>query len=78
MNERQENQAGRIVQGVASGELTRNEAGELREEHRDIKQLERDYKSDGTLTGEERKDLHQQLNQAVEEIREEKHDAQQR
>jgi hypothetical protein len=78
VNARQENQAGRIVQGVASGELTRKEAGELVEEHRDIKQLERDYKSDGTLTGDERRDLHQQLDQAGDEIREEKHDAQQR
>jgi hypothetical protein len=78
VNSRQENQSGRILQGVASGELTRNEATELREEHRDIKQLERDYKSDGMLTGEERQDLHQQLDQAGEEIREEKHDAQQR
>ena len=78
VNARQENQTDRIVQGVASGELTRKEATELAEERRDIKQLERDYKSDGTLTEQERKDLHQQLDQAGEEIREEKHDAQER
>lgn len=78
VNARQQNQTDRIEQGLASGELTRKEAAELVEERRDIKQLERDYQSDGTLTGQERKDLHQQLNQAGEEIREEKHDAQQR
>lgn len=78
VNARQQNQTDRIVQGVASGELTRKEATELVEERRDIKQLERDYKSDGTLTEQERRDLHQQLDQAGEEIREEKHDAQQR
>ena len=78
VNARQENQTDRIVQGVASGELTHKEATELVEERRDIKQLERDYKSDGTLTQQERTDLHQQLDQAGEEIREEKHDAQQR
>jgi hypothetical protein len=78
VNARQDNQTDRIVQGVASGELTRKEATELTQERRDIKQLERDYKSDGTLTQEERTDLHQQLDQASEEIREEKHDEQQR
>lgn len=78
VNARQDNQTDRIVQGVASGQLTRKEATELVEERRDIKQLERDYKSDGTLTEQERRDLHQQLDQAGEEIREEKHDAQQR
>lgn len=78
VNARQQNQKDRIMQGVASGELTRKEATELTQERRDIKQLEQSYKSDGALTTEERKDLHQQLNQAGDEIREEKHDQQQR
>lgn len=78
VNARQENQKDRIVHGVASGELTKKEAKELVEERRDIKQLEQGYKSDGVLTTKERKDLHQQLDQAGEEIREEKHDQQQR
>ena len=74
VNQRQANQTGRIVQGVKSGELTRNEAKELRTERRDIRQLEQSYKSDGTLTKDERQDLHQQLNQQSKEIHEEKHD----
>ena len=74
VNERQANQTARIVQGVKSGELTHNEAQELRTERRDIRDLEHDYKSDGTLTGAERQDLHQQLNQQSQEIYEEKHD----
>lgn len=78
VNVRQEHQKERIVQGVASGELTRKEATELTQERRDIKQLEKTYKSDGALTTKERHDLHQQLNQAGDEIREEKHDQQQR
>jgi hypothetical protein len=78
VNARQEQQKDRIVQGVASGELTRQEATELAQERRDIKQLEQTYKADGALTTKERKDLHQQLNQAGDEIREEKHDQQQR
>jgi Skp family chaperone for outer membrane proteins len=74
VNERQANQTGRIVQGVKSGELTHDEAQELRTERSDIHDLEHTYKSDGTLTGEERQDLHQQLNQQSQEIYEEKHD----
>jgi Skp family chaperone for outer membrane proteins len=74
VNQRQSHQTGRIVQGVASGELTQPEAHELRAERRDIRQLEQDYKSDGALTRDERQDLHQQLNQQSREIYEEKHD----
>jgi hypothetical protein len=78
VNARQERQTDRMVQGVASGELTRQEATELTQERRDIRQLESSYKADGVLTEAERKDLHQQLDRAGEEIREEKHDGQQR
>lgn len=74
VNQRQETQTGRIVQGVKSGELTRDEAQDLRTERRDIRDLEHTYKSDGTLTHDERQDLHQQLNQQSQEIYEEKHD----
>lgn len=74
VNARQANQTGRIVQGVQSGELTRDEAQELRTERRDIRELEQGYKSDGALTQDERQDLHQQLNQQSHEIYEEKHD----
>jgi hypothetical protein len=78
VNQRQANQAGRVVQGVKSGELTRGEAQELREERRDIRDLERDYKSDGALTSKERRDLNQQLDQNSREIFEEKHDDERR
>jgi hypothetical protein len=74
VNQRQANQTGRIVQGVKSGELTHGEAQELRTERSDIRDLEQTYKSDGTLSGAERQDLHQQLNQQSQEIYEEKHD----
>ena len=78
VNERQANQTGRIVQGVKSGELTHDEAQDLRTERRDIRDLEHTYKEDGTLTRDERQDLHQQLNQQSQEIYEEKHDEEQR
>ena len=78
VNERQANQTARIQQGVKSGELTHDEAQELRTGRRDIRDLEHTYKEDGTLTRDERQDLHQQLNQQSQEIYEEKHDEEQR
>ena len=74
VNARQHNQRERIQQGVKSGELTHGEAQDLRTERRDIRDLEHTYKEDGTLTRDERQDLHQQLNQQSQEIYEEKHD----
>lgn len=78
VNHRQYDQRNRVQQGVRSGELTREEAQTLRGEQRDIRQTEREYKSDGVLTRTERKDLHQEQNQASQNIYEEKHDAEQR
>ena len=51
VNARQHNQRDRIQQGVRSGELTRRETGKLVHEQREVRQLEREYKSDGALTG---------------------------
>jgi hypothetical protein len=78
IDQRQTNQAGRVAQGVKSGELTRPEAQELRGERRDIRDLERTYESDGTLTKGERSDIKQQLDQNSREIYEEKHDDERR
>ena len=74
VNQRQANQTDRIAQGVKSGELTHDEAQELRTERRDIRGLEQTYKSDGELTRDERQELHQQLDQQSREIYQEKHD----
>jgi hypothetical protein len=78
VNVRQHSQHARIHQGVKSGELTRRETHQVREEQRDVRQLERAYKSDGTLTRAERADLHHEQNQASRDIRRQKHDAQDR
>jgi Skp family chaperone for outer membrane proteins len=78
VNVRQARQQVRIAEGVRSGELTRKEAHKVREDQRDIRQLERAYKSDGTLTAAERRDLNHELNQSSRQIRKEKHDAQSR
>lgn len=78
VNAHQHRQQARIRQGVRSGELTRRETRGLVREQRDIRRLERDYKSDGTLTGAERRDLHREQNQASRDIYKQKHDAQDR
>jgi hypothetical protein len=78
VNVRQARQHVRIAQGVRSGELTRREAHNVRETQRDIRQLERAYKSDGSLTAAERRDLHHELNQSSRQIYRQKHDAQDR
>lgn len=73
VNQRQANQTGRIVNGVKSGELTHDEAQELRDGRHEIRQTEQEYKADGTLTRDERIDLHQDLNQQSHDIYEAKH-----
>jgi hypothetical protein len=78
VNARQQNQRERIQQGVRSGELTRRETRKAVETQRDVRQLERAYKSDGKLTAGERADLHHEQNQASRQIYRQKHDAQAR
>src|SRR5262249_11785373 len=73
VNQRQVNQTARIANGVKSGELTHDEAQELRDGRQEIRQTERDYKSDGVLTHEERVDLRQDLNQQSQDIHDAKH-----
>lgn len=78
VNARQHMQQERIKQGVRSGSLTREEAQGLRQEGREIRQLEREYKSDGALTREERRTLQQELKERSRNIYEEKHDSERR
>jgi hypothetical protein len=74
INAHQHHQRARIQQGVRSGELTRGETRRLAEEQRDIRQLERAYKSDGSLTTAERHDLRHEQRQASRDIYRQKHD----
>jgi len=78
INARQAQQKARITQGVASGELTRNEALRLADEQRAIKAQERRYKSDGVLTVTERAKLKHAQKRASRNIAAQKHDAQSR
>jgi hypothetical protein len=75
---REHHQKQRIKEGVRSGQLTREEAKGLRNQQREIRTKEREMKSDGVLTPQERKDLHQDLNESSKHIFEEKHDAETR
>jgi Ni/Co efflux regulator RcnB len=78
VNQRQHNQHERIGQGVKSGELTKDEAKDLRTDQKSIRQEEQQFKSDGTMTKDERQELHQDQNAASKEIYQEKHDEQER
>lgn len=78
VNARQHVQEDRVRQGVRSGSLTREEARGLRQEGREIRQLEREYKSDGVLSRDERKSLYQELNERSRAIYVEKHDDERR
>jgi len=48
------------------------------QDQREIRAKEREMKSDGTFTREERKELQQDLNEASQNIHEQKHDEQTR
>jgi hypothetical protein len=47
----------RVRRGVRSGQITRDEARQLRERERQIRQERRAYRSDGTLSREERREI---------------------
>ena len=76
IDKRLDNQEKRIEQGEKSGTLTPREAGRL--ESREAK-TEADLaaaKSDGKVTKDERRDLHQELNHNSRAIHRQKHDRQ--
>ena len=76
INQRQAVQKARIEQGIASGSLTKREAGRMIRQQRQIARKERAYRSDGVLTKYERYDLQTDLNQTNHRIYVQKHDAQ--
>jgi uncharacterized protein (DUF3084 family) len=78
INGRQHAQHDRIRQGVRSGSLTRDEAKSLSAEQRSIRQEERQYKSDGKMTHEERQDVRQDQNAASKDIYQAKHNGESR
>lgn len=75
---RQAQQQGRINQGVASGELTRREARQLRHQQQHIAHAEARAKADGVVTPGERAKLDRMQDRASRNIHRQKHDAQHR
>ena len=73
INRRQHNQQRRIFQGVGSGELTRHEFWRLERNAREIRQDEREARSDGVVTRRERAGLQRDLNQESRMIYRAKH-----
>ena len=78
VDKREHRQKQRIKEGVRTGKLTRQEARGLAKEQKDIRAKEREMKSDGVVTPQERQELHQDLNESSEHIFQEKHDAETR
>jgi len=64
----------RIERGIRSGQLTGDEARGLRERQRQIRQERRGYRSDGTITRDERRDLHRDRRELSRQIYRERHD----
>ncbi len=66
----------RIRQGVRSGELTKAEAARLKVQTAKVNQERKDYKEDGVVTTEERKDLRKDKKRLSRKIYKQKHDRQ--
>ncbi len=74
---REANQQARVAQGVRSGELTPRETARIeRQEARLNRELRRDTRDGGGLSGPERRKITRQQNRLSREIRTQKHDAQ--
>lgn len=71
---REHRQEKRIRQGVRQGDLTKEEAKGLRQEQREIDKAQRDARSDGKVTIDEKKNLEQMQDAASKNIREERRD----
>lgn len=63
-----------IRRGVRSGQLTREEARQLRQQRRQIRNDRRTYRSDGTYTRDERRDIRSDRRELRRDIRRERRD----
>ncbi len=64
----------RIQRGVRSGQITRDEARQIRERERQIRSERRGYRSDGTITREERREIRRDERQQDRYIRSQRRD----
>ncbi|MBL0121298.1 MAG: hypothetical protein IPP88_00725 [Betaproteobacteria bacterium] len=76
VDQRQANQAARIEQGKASGQLTDKEAARLEVGQAKVAAKEEKAKSDGVVTKKERAKLQHAENKQSRKIKRQKHDAQ--
>ena len=76
IDQRQIDQAQRIDQGVASGQLTRREAARLERGQARVDALESRAKSDGVVTARERARIQHAQNVESRRIQRQKHDRQ--
>lgn len=76
VDNKQNNQKDRIVQGVNSGELTGKEAWRLGKQQGKIYHKENRFKSDGNFTRRERAVIHRDLQKSSNSIYNQKHDRQ--
>lgn len=72
VNQRQQNQKEKIAKGLYSGKLSARETVKLLDQQRDIRQFERNAKSDGNVTIIERLRLHNKLNKSGQTIKNKK------
>ena len=72
IDQRENNQKQRIVNGVKSGDLGLKETAKLLNQRAGIRKAERKASADGTVTFVERARLHRELNQASRNIRRKK------
>ena len=68
----------RIQQGVKSGELTKSEAANLRNDQKDIRTEAKDAKADGNVTRDERVTIKQDQKQESRKIFRKKHNNRER
>ena len=76
LDQRQANQAARIEQGKASGQLTDKEATKLEKGQAKVAKKEEKAKADGVVTKKERAKLQRAENKQSRKINRQKHDAQ--
>lgn len=78
VDQRQDRQAARIDQGVASGELTRRETARLDARQAHITRMEHRVEADGKVTGQEARRMERAQDKASHRIALQKHDRQHR
>jgi hypothetical protein len=64
----------RLERGIRSGQITREEARQIRERQRQIREERRAYRSDGTITREERREIRRDRREQDRYIRSQRRD----